>query len=170
MDEKEIWLPVVGYEGLYEVSNLGNVKSLKFGKTRVLKPVFTSVGYLQVGLWKNRKRQMKQVHRLVAEAFIPNQKALPQVNHKDECKTNNAVSNLEWCTCKYNINHGTRNARVAAAKSKPVQQLSFDGSLITTWPSTHEAWRQTGVKQGNICSCCNGKLHSTGGYKWQYAN
>ena len=111
--KKEYWKPVVGYEGLYEVSNLGRVKSLKFGKERILKPQKDTSGYLCVTLCKNNNQCQFKVHRLVAEAFIPNPNNLPQTNHKDECKTNNIASNLEWCDRKYNVNYGTRTKRVA---------------------------------------------------------
>ena len=109
--KKEYWKSVVGYEGLYMVSNWGRVKSIKFGKERILKPVTNSSGYLLVGLYKNNIEKKYSVHRLVAEAFIPNPYNLPQVNHKDENKQNNVVSNLEWCTHEYNNTYGTRIER-----------------------------------------------------------
>ena len=119
---EEIWRPVVGYEGLYEVSNLGRVRSLdmyvkvgygnyRLHKGKVLSPTKNKNGYLKVNLYCNGKQKTIDVHRLVTEAFLPNPDNLPQVNHKDEDKTNNRVENLEWCDHKYNMNYGTRNIR-----------------------------------------------------------
>lgn len=106
----ERWLPINGYEGLYEVSSNGKVKSLKKGI--FLKTETLPSGYLRVYLTKNKNSRHFMVHRLVAEAFIPNPDNLPQVNHKDEVKTNNSVDNLEWCTAKYNNNYGNRKERM----------------------------------------------------------
>lgn len=170
--EEEIWLPIEGYTGLYEASSEGRVRSLNYGctgRTQVLKPIMGKKGYMFVNLYKDGKCKKCTVHRLVAQAFLDNVENLPQVNHIDECKANNAVSNLEWCSAKENINYGTGIARRAAALSRPVQQLSKDGTLVAVWPSTMEAWRQTGVNQKNICSCCNGERHSAGGFNWRYA-
>ena len=112
----EEWRPVVGYEGLYEVSNTGQVRSLdrfyyRLHKGKVLSPAKDRYGYLTVTLNCNGKSKTIKIHRLVAQAFIENPDNLPQVNHKDEDKTNNNVDNLEWCTAKYNVNFGTRQER-----------------------------------------------------------
>ena len=104
----EIWRPVIGYEGLYEVSSYGRVRSLK--KNKVIK-FFLKGGYPYCGLFSDGKQKNHQIHRLVAQAFIPNPDNLPQVNHKDEDKTNNIVDNLEWCDRKYNMNYGSRTER-----------------------------------------------------------
>ena len=104
----EVWLDVVGYEGLYKVSNLGKVKSLRTNK--LLSPG-VSQGYLYVALYKEKKRRNKQVHRLVAEAFIPNIEGFPLINHKDEVKTNNVVENLEWCSYSYNNTYNDLSIR-----------------------------------------------------------
>lgn len=174
----ENWLPVVGYEERYEVSDAGHVRSLNFnhtGKTKILKPGDNGCGYLQVRLYKDGKFKHMFVHRLVAEAFLPNPQCLPQVNHRDENKLNNNASNLEWCTASYNNNYGSHNRRMAEAqvndpkKSKPVQQLDKQGNLLRTFPSTQEAERVTGIAQPSICQCCNGERKSAGGYKWRYA-
>ena len=120
---EEIWRPIVGYEGLYEVSNTGRVRSLdryvkcdyekyRLHKGKVLSPGKDKDGYLSVVLSCNGKHKKIAVHRLVAQAFIPNPDDLPIINHKDEDKTNNRVDNLEWCTVKYNMNYGTRNIRI----------------------------------------------------------
>lgn len=105
----EEWKAVPGYEGLYEVSNIGNVRNVR--RNTLLKLSKNNYGYIQVWLYKNGIRNRFQVHRIVAQAFLPNIDDLPQVNHKDEDKTNNNVTNLEWCDAKYNTNFGTRNIR-----------------------------------------------------------
>ena len=135
---EEIWRPVVGYEGLYEVSSYGRVKSLEKSyirkngvinhkSERILIPGKDKGGYLQVSLYCNGERHMKKIHRLVAQAFIPNQDNLPQVNHKDEDKTNNRVDNLEWCDGKYNINYGSCIDRALETRLK-------NGSIKRTYP------------------------------------
>lgn len=118
----EVWKDIKGFEGLYQVSNLGNVKRLRHGdykcvqgyhvfpeKLKVLS--FDKKGYLQVGLSKNNKQTMRRVHRLVAEAFIPNPNEYPMINHKDENKTNNNVNNLEWCDARYNVIYSLNRKR-----------------------------------------------------------
>lgn len=168
----EQWKEIAGYEDLYEVSDKGMVKSLNYnhtGKERILKPYKNGNGYLQVILRKDGHRKQPLVHRLVADAFIPNPNNLETVNHKDEVKTNNAATNLEWMSQKDNINYGTRNKRVGEALSKQVQMLDKQtGELLATFPSTHEAGRVTGINQSHISACCNGKRKSAGGYKWRY--
>ena len=163
--KKEQWLPVEGYEGLYEVSNLGRVKSLNYnhtGKEKILKPKKHRDGYLQVQLWRDGKHKMFQVHRLVATAFIPNPEGFEQVNHRDEVKTNNCASNLEFCDCKYNNNYGTRNERAAAARinhpalSKVVEASRFSDfrEIELCFASTAEAGRN-GYDQRAVSKCCN---------------
>ena len=164
--KKEYWKPVVGYEGLYEVSNWGRVKSLKFGKEKILKPIIRH-GYYFVGLSKNGIVKSYSVHRLVAQVFIPNPNNLPCVNHKDENKQNNVVSNLEWCTHEYNNSYGTRSKRVAEKQSKPVLQYDLEGNLIKEWVSINECGRN-GFNQGGICKCCNGKQKIYKGFIWKY--
>lgn len=159
---KEEWKPIVGYEGLYMVSNMGRVKSLNYNHTgteRVLKPAYNTYGYLFVTLCKDGKKKNCLIHRLVAEAFLDNPHNYPEVNHKDENKENNAVSNLEYCTSLYNNEY---------SKAKPVLQLTLDGQLVQEWPSTHEAARQGGFNRGNISNCCLGKYKTHGGYVWKY--
>ena len=109
------WKDIPGYEGLYQVSNLGEIKSLNYrntGKEKILKLIKDKKGYFHVNLYKNGKLKNLQVHRLVAMAFIPNHNNYNQVNHKDENTSNNAVENLEWCTAKYNSNYGNRNKKI----------------------------------------------------------
>ena len=172
----ETWKAIAGYEGIYEVSDLGRVKSLKFGKERILKPGGDTHGYLHVILCRDGHTKKLFVHRLVAEAFIQNPNNLATVNHKDEVKTNNTVSNLEWMSQKDNLNYGTHNKRVSEARlnhpafSKQVQMFDKStGELLATFPSTREAERVTGINQGNISKCCLGKYKSAGGYVWRYA-
>ena len=112
----EIWKDILGYEGLYQISNLGDVRSLNYnhtGEIKLLKQSTDKYGYKRVGLFKNGKEKKYLIHRLVAMTFIPNPDNLPIINHKDEDKTNNNVNNLEWCTYEYNNNYGTRNERVS---------------------------------------------------------
>ena len=171
------------YEGLYKVSNLGRILSLNYrntGKPDLMTPHKRKNGYLKVNLWKNRKRKTCLVHRLVAQTFLPNPENKPQVNHKDEDKTNNFVflnkygsvnkkkSNLEWSTPKENSNHGTRTERIAKAQSKPVLQLSLSGELIREWPSTAECGRN-GFDQSAVAKCCRGELPHYKGFLWMYA-
>ena len=121
----EEWRPVVGYEGLYEVSNLGRVRSLdrydrmnRFCEGRILKLSADRLGYLRAQLYSSSKRKSFLVHRLVAQAFIPNPDNLPQVNHRDENPSNDNVDNLEWCDGKYNVNYGTRVDRIRDIRLK----------------------------------------------------
>ena len=171
----ETWKAIAGYEGLYEVSDMGRVKSLKFGKERILKPEKNNCGYLQVVLYKDGQKKIPSVHRLVAKAFIPNPNNLETVNHKDEDKTNNEISNLEWMSIKDNNNYGTRSKRASETqindknKSKVVQMFDRQGNLLKTFPSTNEAERVTGIYKSCISECCNGKKKSAGGYIWRYS-
>lgn len=124
----EIWKDIEGYEGKYQVSNFGQVKSM-IGQEKVLHPKKHRNGHLQIGLHKDKKRKTMYIHRLVAQAFIPNPDNLPCVNHKDENPNNNNVDNLEWCTQKYNCNYGTRVDRIMETKKqqyKKIYKYSFN--------------------------------------------
>ena len=176
---EEIFKNIYGYEGLYQISNLGRVKSLNYRctkKEKVLKPCKNTNGYLQVHLYKDSENKYMLVHRLVADAFISNPYNLSDVNHKDEDKTNNCVSNLEWCTREYNCNFGSRNERSAKSRSKLLTgvyntKLSKSVRCIETnqiFPSTMEVQRQLGFAHCSIVQCCNGKLKSAYGYHWKY--
>ena len=165
--KKEYWKPVLGYEGHYQVSNFGRVKSIKFGKERILKPGKNAKGYLQVCLWKNGKGKTFRVNRLVAEAFLPNPDSLPEVNHKDENKLNNNAENLEWCNRKFNINFGTRNERDALTKSKPVVQYDLEGNFIREWKSTAECGRN-GFCSQHVSACCRGERKTHKDFIWRY--
>ena len=172
---EEVWRDVKGYEGLYQVSNMGRVKSLerkdRFGrviKERILEPAVTHNGYLRVGLHVDGKRKMLRVHRLVCEAFHENPDNKSEVNHVNENKTDNRACNLEWSTRTENCNHGSRNERVAKALSKPIGQFSLDGKLIKVWQSACEARRQTGFDQGYVGAVARGKFKQAYGYIWKY--
>ena len=167
---EEIWCPIKGYENIYEVSDKGRVRSLKFGKERILKPGRDKDGYLQVNLWKNGENKMCKIHRLVAQTFIPNPDNLPEVNHKDENKENNSVQNLEWCDRKYNNNYGTHNQRMAENKSKPVIQYTKSGEFVKAWPSTTDVQRNLGYFHNSISNCCTGKLKSAYNFIWKFKN
>ena len=181
----EIWKTAIYdgeiYEG-FEVSNLGRIKSLNYrrtGKAELLTPIDIGTGYLQVTLCKNKEYKKCYVHRLVAFTFLENPENLPQVNHKDEDKTNNFVflnedgsvdkekSNIEWKSPKGNCNHGTRNERSAKARSKRVLQLSLDGDLIREWESTRECGRN-GFCQSHVSACCRGEEKTHKGFCFMY--
>lgn len=168
--KNEVWQTIEGYEN-YQVSNLGRVKSLNYnrtGKEQILKPVKRKNKYLSVNLCKNGKIKNLLVHRLVAQAFLPNPKNMPDINHKDENKQMNIVSNLEWCTRKQNINYGTHNERVAKTLSIPIVQLTKNGEYIATYQGAMQVEKDLGFNNSNISSCCNGKRKTANGYKWQY--
>ena len=164
MTEEEIWCPIKGYEGIYEVSDQGRVRSLKFGKERILKQGRNPEGYLLVCLCKNGEHKAYKVHRLVAQTFIPNPDNLPQVNHKDENKENNSVHNLEWCTNKYNSNYGTRNQRI----SKSVLQYTKSGVFVREWKSATDVKRNLGYSSCDISSCCTGRYKTAYNFIWKF--
>lgn len=169
--DMEEWRDIKDYEQLYQISSMGRVKSLNYnhtGKERIMKGCNNGNGYLYVGLCKEGKRKNYLVHRLVAQAFLDNPNNLPQINHKDEDKTNNRVENIEYCDRSYNLNYGTHNERVAKALSIPILQFSKTGEFIRKWESAKEVERELGLNQGNISKCCQGKLKSAGGYVWGY--
>lgn len=191
---KEIWRDIKGYEGIYQVSNLGNVKSLdryiinknggkQFYNSCVLK-TSPSCDYLKVILSKNNKQKTCRIHILVAQAFIPNPENKPEVNHKDGNKQNNCVDNLEWCTRSKNEKHayliGLANSsnkqKAIVSKyakehySKRINQYDLNGNFIREWYSMHEVWRQLGIRPSYICRCCKGLRNQTYGYIWKYKN
>lgn len=160
----EVWKDIKGYEGLYQVSDQGRVFSVR--SSRCLTP--TPVGkyrYLRVVLTKDGVNAWCYVHRLVAEAFIPNPDELPQVNHKDEDKSNNVANNLEFCTAAYNTRYGTRGKRIGEKLQRPCYCIE----LNEVFESLKEAQEKTGVKYQGISLCCQGKIKTAGGMRWRYA-
>lgn len=156
-------IDIAGYEGLYAINDRGKVWSYR--KNVFLKP-FLARGYCKVRLYKDGESKQVLVHRLVAEAFLPNPQGLPQINHKDENKKNNCVDNLEWCDTKYNINYGRHNENVAKSHCKKVYCVELE----RIFESAKLAAMQLGLFDSNIAKCCKGKYKTTGGYHWEYAN
>lgn len=179
---KEIWKDIYfvengityDYRGLYQVSNLGNIKSLKYGKEKILKPRKSHNGYLFVCLFKNKKRKNLRVHRLVGFMFIPNNDNKPEVNHDDGNKENCCVSNLYWATRSENQKHAYEHNLQKAKKgsenkqSKRVLQYDLEGNLIKIWDCVREIERKLNIPNTNICDCCKGKRKTAGGYIWRY--
>ena len=180
--KKEIWKIINGYEN-YMISSFGRVKSLDryvrgknnsiyIKKGKLLKLYTDKDGYQTVMLYHNNKKKLLKVHRLVAEAFLDNPNNLSQVNHKDECKTNNIVSNLEWCDAKYNNNYGTAIERRSKTRtngifSKKVYQYTLDGEFVREWLSTKECGRNR-YNQGPVAACCRGERKTHKGFIWSY--
>lgn len=160
--------PVKGYEGLYEVTNTGLVYGCKSGV--FLSPKSRKDGYLEVNLWRNGVGTSHLVHKLVAEAFVPNPNYFPQINHKDENKSNNNADNLEWCTAKYNSRYGTGNKRgvklrrIKCCNCKPVRNVNTG----KTYTSIDEAAKDSGICRANIGRVCDGQRKTAGGYKWEW--
>lgn len=175
----EEWQDIKGFEGLYQVSNFGRVKSLKYNKTereKILSLSSNGYGYLNCGLHKNKKTKLVRVHRLVAEAFIPNINNYREVNHIDGDKTNNRVDNLEWCTRSENMKHAYDNKLKITPTGeknkscKKVIQYDLDGNLIKVWNRVRDIQEQLGYIDANIIMCCRGKYKTSNGYVWRYAN
>ena len=172
----EMWKDISGYEGLYQVSDRGRVRSLiadEHYRARILKPSENGVGYLFVNLWKDKKGKAHRIHRLVAEHFIPNYDQFPQVNHKDENKRNNNVENLEWCTARYNSNYGTsvqrliatRNERKCFVAEKVVLQCDLHGNIIKDWKSLMDIDRN-GYSRRCVQYVFKGRLKTYRGCLW----
>ena len=165
VDIIEEWRPVVGYEGLYEVSNTGKVINIKTG--HILKQHKDKDGYWVLSL-KRDKYKNYFAHRLVAQAFIPNPNNLPQINHKDEDSTNNNVDNLEWCTCKYNINYNNLIERRSKKKCRKIDVFDINNNFIETVSSGIEASKKYKVSRGSISSCCNGNIKYVKNYIFKF--
>ena len=166
---EEIWKDIEGYEGLYQVSNLGNVKSLNYRQTKrekILKSVNDKDGYLFVSLCKNSVIKHYSIHRLVADVFIDNPNNYPQVNHKDENKTNNNVDNLEWCSPKYNTNYGTTINRRSEKHKKAIYCLETD----KIYKSLTECAKELNLSIVNISHVLNGQQKQAKGLTFFYAN
>ena len=176
---KEIWKDIEGYEGYYEVSNLGGANS--FDRTvkrrdginikikgRAMKLIINNKGYCETSLCKLCISTNKRLHRLVAEAFIPNQENKPCVNHKDGNKSNNNVDNLEWCTHKENMKHAWDTGLIPSHRKSPVSQYDKQGNFLKNYRTIAEAAKRNNTLSTYISRCCVGKLHSAGGYLWEY--
>lgn len=169
----EIWKDIVGYEGLYQVSNYGEIKSLR--KNKKIYQSINNAGYKVVSLYKNNKSIKKTVHRLVAIAFIPNFNNLPQVNHIDGIKINNNLNNLEWCDNKYNQKHASmlgltkkRDEICSIKNGIKIIQYDLKDNYIKEWKNMKEASRTLKIDNSAISKCCRGKRNKCGGFKWKY--
>ena len=174
--ENEVWKDIPSLKGRYQASNMGRIKRIASGKIRehILKQ-FRVGEYMSVGPSVNNVRVQRRVHRLVAMAFIPNPNNLPEVNHKNEDKTDNKVENLDYCDRAYNCNYGTRNKKIAEKLknnhgNKSVIGINKITGLTLEFDSAREAERVLGINNGNIIGCCKGKKKSAGGFQWYYAN
>ena len=179
----EIWKPIKGYDGLFDVSNLGRVKSLskltycghnhltKQNKEDSIRKLQISVnGYITVILFKNGVGKQHQVHRLVGEAFLDNPNDYPQINHKDENKQNNLPENLEWCTNLYNSQYGTVYHRRKEGLKRPIEQYDLNGEYIKTYSSAVDVGEIYGHGTNGIYRCCNGFQKTGYGYIWRYVD
>ena len=173
----EEWKPIEGYEGKYEISNMGRVKSyIQDSNGKIINGCPDGKGYLYVKLYyAPQKHKMFKIHRLVGKHFIPNPNNYSQINHKDENKKNNCVDNLEWCDNQYNNSYGTRNIRAGLSNrccpttSKKVCSINKDG-IVDYYDSIGEAERQSGVSHSNIFAVLGGRRKHAGGYKWCYCS
>lgn len=171
----EAWKNIIGYEGYYQISNLGNVRSLDridcnnhFREGKKCRKIPTEDGYYKVSLSKNGNEKRFFIHRLVAIHFIDNPQNLECVNHKDEIKTNNHVDNLEWCTRAYNNNYGTRNQRIREIESIRTAMVDIStGAVLMIFNSAREAAKYIGGDESSICKVRNGKRKSAYGYRWE---
>ena len=179
----DIWKDVVGYEGYYQVSNLGRVRSLdveiinknnfkSIHRGRMMKIYNNPKGYSGLTLCKNQRKKFCLVHRLVADAFIPNPNNLPQINHIDENAHNNKADNLEWCTQSYNNNYGNHNKKLSETQinNRPWQRAVVCVDTGVCYCSCRDASRNTGIRASGIWKACAGLYKQSGGYKWRFAN
>lgn len=176
----EIWKDIKGYEGLYQISDRGNVKSFKYGKERKLKPCKFGNGYLIINLSINGYYNSFNIHRLVCESFLPNPENKEQVNHKNGIKSDNRLDNLEWVTRSENAKHsfdilGRKGSKSALGKfgsnhnrSIPICRYSKLGEYIDEFEGFMDAYRKTGINISSIHRCCKGEYSHAGGYIWEY--
>ena len=175
----EKWEPIIGYEGVYEISNRGRVKSLSrkeyngfgyFIRGELIRKIqLSEKGYGVLKLTKNKITKNHKLHRLVAEHFIPNPNNYKTVNHKDENKLNNNVGNLEWCTQQYNLAYGNTRLRQSEGQNIPVYKCDMLGDVLKRYDSMLDT-KCDGFNNGSVSRCCNGKQDSHKGYKWRYAD
>ena len=174
-----VWKDVSGFEGLYQVNNYGEVKSIcrfepnsgragMWYKERTLKQGKDRNGYLQVVLHKHGKPYTYKVHRLVAIEFLDNPENLPCINHKDENKQNNNIENLEWCDVKYNNNYNDRQIKISQKRKRSVIQTDLLGNFIARYDSIKSAAKAVNGCAGHIIYCCKGKWKRHKNYMWEY--
>lgn len=187
MSSTEVWKDIEDFEGLYQVSNLGRVRSLdridkngQFRNGRVLADKHNNRGYHTIALYRGGNTKYWLIHRLVAIAFLDNPDSLPEVNHKDENKANNAASNLEWCTSAYNLNYGTRKERIKRStgykhktnyfnKPKPIVATSVTTGFSIMLPNIHAARKQLGIDFRQVSAVIRGKQKTAHGYTFVLA-
>lgn len=193
--DKEIWKDIKDYEGMYQVSNLGRVRSLdkivngsnqygahfiKIRRGKLLKLHISNNGYYRVILVSDNKNKNFLIHRLVAKAFIPNPNNLPEINHIDGNKSNNIIDNLEWCNHSYNIQHrinvlGIKMKtehlqRYRNNQKRKINQYDKQGNFIKQWNCINDITKKLKIPHSNITACCKGRLNTAHGYKWEYTN
>lgn len=180
---QEVWKDIEGYEGLYQISNCGRVKSLNYrrhGYPQILVPKENNSGRLWIELARDREKRCFLIHRLVAQAFIPNPNGYAEINHKDENPHNNVADNLEWCNRQYNVSYYYQrhpngptkccSERYGNRKKLPIEQRSADGVVVRIWKNSREIFLETGMSDWSISECCRGNRNTAYGYYWQYAN
>lgn len=168
---QEMWIDIVGYEGKYQVSSFGNVRSLDYrqtGKTKILKPFDSGRGYSKIKLCVDGKQNTLSIHRLVAKAFIPNPIGKREVNHINGNTKDNNVENLEWVTSKENMQLAYRNGQVKLPRVFPVVQLLKNGQVVRRWECASIAALTIGIDASSLTKCCKGKLKHCGGFMWKY--
>lgn len=164
----EIWEKIELCEKNYYISNMGKIKS----NNKILKTHKSTGGYLYISVWKNKKVKHVKLHRLVAQAFIPNPENKPFVNHIDGNKLNNCVDNLEWVTNKENISHAYKNGLMNKNKRKNIKinQYDLDGNFIKSWYGFKDIEKNFKVSRSTIRFCCLNKIKTSKGYIWRYAD
>lgn len=169
---EEIWKDIKGYEGLYMISSYGRVKSLNYhgaGAEKVLKAINDSTGHLCINITKNGKQKQFEIHRLVAQHFIPNSENKQIVHHIDHNPYNNKVDNLMWCTPPEHASCHPERYKVAGKKPKLTNQYTLSGDFVKQWMSVADAARTLNYDRSYLINCCNGKHKSAYGYIWRYA-
>ena len=164
-----IFSTIKNYPG-YIVTSNGEIYSLKHKKPRRLITQKNWGGYERVGLCANGKQRYFLVHRIVAETFLKNPDGKPFINHKDENKSNNDVSNLEWCTTAENNQYGTRLARISASNKKKIKQIDCSGNVVRIWDSQTDAANALNLEIKNINACLKNRRKHCGGYEWRFVN